>query len=68
MWKKPENPTACGGDEWQAGVWGWQPPRAFSLEEAPPLAAGFFTSFYHNKFSGMVSTTASVNRKAPLAY
>jgi DNA-binding NarL/FixJ family response regulator len=53
MWKKPENPTACGGDEWQAGVWGRQPPRAFSLEEAPPplvpgpkdqgLAAGFFT-------------------------
>ena len=25
------------------GVWGPLLPKAFSLEEAPPLAAGFFT-------------------------
>jgi hypothetical protein len=43
MWKKPENSTASGGDERQAGVWRRPPLRAFSLEEAPPQAAGFFT-------------------------
>jgi hypothetical protein len=42
--KKPGSPTACCGDEWQAGVWGRQPPiMAFSLEDAPQLAAEFFT-------------------------
>jgi hypothetical protein len=34
MWKKPENPTACGGGEWLSDVWrSALSERAFSLEE-----------------------------------
>jgi hypothetical protein len=36
-----KRPTARGGDEGQAEVWGLPPPRAFSLEEtSPPLVPG----------------------------
>jgi hypothetical protein len=28
----------------KAGVWGWHSPKAFSSEDAPQQAAGFFTA------------------------
>jgi hypothetical protein len=42
MRKKPEYRAACGGDEWQARVWGCNPMKLFPLKDTPLLAAGFF--------------------------
>jgi len=42
MRKKPEYRAACGGDEWQMGVWGKAPRMLFPLKDTPLLAAGFF--------------------------
>jgi hypothetical protein len=41
--KKPEYLAACCVDEWQTWVWGCRHILAFSLEDAPQLAAEFIT-------------------------
>jgi len=40
MRKKPEYRAACGGDEWQTGVWGQSPQDAFSVKRYPAACGG----------------------------
>jgi len=40
MRKKPEYRAACGGDEWQMGVWGQSPQDAFYVKRYPAACRG----------------------------
>ena len=55
MRKKSEYRDACGGDEWQEGVWGKAPMTLFPFKDTPLLAGGFFIKILWDTCHPLVS-------------